>query len=301
MMQVQKDNYLYHSKEECCQVRLCGIVCLDVIVFISHLFLNSNLSLVKNHFWWRIQQCMGNQKVRSIAPAWIFHWIRLHHFSHQSFFVWPLSQCITRMEGMLYSYEYMMILVNYLVEPHLSHRLVSFCDQKVYFEDYESKYTPGQWSTSSQFDTLRECCVAKFWYDVEGKFWVFRIFISKSPITTCLHFGFTFSTGCIAASPKELTFTFSFTVDNMVLPTNCQDADIQGNALEVAINVGLGSSSISQVTEVGCATLSRDPGKDNFHLHICYYTIWLSQLHCFFHRYRQHYLRWMSRWVIPRG
>lgn len=31
------------------------------------------------------------------------------------------------------------------------------CDQKVYFEDWESKYTPGSWDSSSQFETLQEC------------------------------------------------------------------------------------------------------------------------------------------------
>ena len=67
--------------------------------------------------------------------------------------------------------------------------------------------------------------------------------------------------GCIAASPKELTFSFSFTLDNMIEPTNCQDADIQSKALETAIDVGLGSSSASQVSGIGCVTLTNDPGE----------------------------------------
>ena len=67
--------------------------------------------------------------------------------------------------------------------------------------------------------------------------------------------------GCIAASPKELTFSFSFTLNEMIVPTNCQDADIQGKALETAIDVGLGSSSTSQVTGIDCVTLSNDPGE----------------------------------------
>jgi hypothetical protein len=150
-MQIQKDNYLYHSKEECC----------------------------RNHFWWRVQQCMGNQK--------------------------PMY-----------------------------YKNGEICDQKVIFENWESKYTPGSWDSSDQFETLRECCVAKFWYDIEG---------------------------CIAASPKELTFSFSYTLENMIEPTNCQDADIQGKALELAMNIGLGTSSSSKVSGIGCATLSQDPGK----------------------------------------
>jgi hypothetical protein len=112
----------------------------------------------------------------------------------------------------------------------------SFCDQKVVFEDWESKFTPGSWDSSSQFETLRECCVAHFYYDIEG---------------------------CIAASPKELTFSFSFTLNEMIVPLNCQDADIQGKALETAIDVGLGSSSTSQVTGIDCVTLSNDPDTDN--------------------------------------
>lgn len=112
----------------------------------------------------------------------------------------------------------------------------SFCDQKVFFEDWESKYTPGTWSSSDQFDTLRECCVAKFWWDIEG---------------------------CVASSPKELTFSFSLDIGNVVLPLYCQDADTIGNALETAINIGLGSSSISAVTQIGCATLSRNADTGN--------------------------------------
>lgn len=87
--------------------------------------------------------------------------------------------------------------------------------------------------------------MAKFWYDIEG---------------------------CIAASPKELTFSFSFTLNNMIEPTNCQDADIQGNALELAINIGLGTSSTSKVSGIGCATLSQDPGKFYLITFSCYFT-----------------------------
>jgi hypothetical protein len=67
----------------------------------------------------------------------------------------------------------------------------------------------------------------------------------------------------MAASPKELTFTFTITINNIIEPTNCQDADIQAKALETAINVGLGSSSSSSVSKIGCATLSQDPDTDN--------------------------------------
>jgi hypothetical protein len=148
MLQVQRENYLYRSKEECCE----------------------------NHFWWRIQQCMGNDI------------------------------------SMYYSNG-------------------SYCDQKVTFEDWESKFTPGTWESSDLFETLKECCVAKFWYDIEG---------------------------CIDASPKELTFSFNIDVMNIIVPIYCQDADIMGNALEIALNIGLGSESTATVTAIGCATLSRN-------------------------------------------
>lgn len=65
----------------------------------------------------------------------------------------------------------------------------------------------------------------------------------------------------MASSPKELSFTLTYTVDNIIEPTNCQDADIEAKALETAMNIGLGSSGSSTVTQIGCATMSRDPGK----------------------------------------
>ena len=95
---------------------------------------------------------------------------------------------------------------------------------QVNFEDWESKFTPGSWDSSEQFDTLNECCVAKFWYDIVG---------------------------CIAASPKELTFSFTINIENVVTPLYCQDADTMGNALETAFNIGLGNDSTSAVTGIG--------------------------------------------------
>ena len=89
----------------------------------------------------------------------------------------------------------------------------SHCELKVDFEDWEDKYSPGDWDSSDLFETLLECCNAKFWWDVPG---------------------------CLAASPKELLFEFTFDLMGLVEPTVCQDADIIGNALEVALNKGLG-------------------------------------------------------------
>ena len=65
------------------------------------------------------------------------------------------------------------------------------------------------------FETLEECCSSKFW-DVPG---------------------------CIEASPKELVFDLIFDLLGLIEPTICQDADTIGNALEVAMKVGLGGGT----------------------------------------------------------
>jgi hypothetical protein len=44
---------------------------------------------------------------------------------------------------------------------HFQQTIPLLCSTQVYFEDYESKYSPGSWESSDQFDTLKECCVAK--------------------------------------------------------------------------------------------------------------------------------------------
>lgn len=142
MKELQRDNYLYRSKEECCE----------------------------NHFWWRITQCMDND------------------------------------HPMYYSNG-------------------SYCEQKVEFEDWESKFTPGDWGASDLFETLDQCCTAKFWWDVPG---------------------------CMAASPKEMVFELTFDVRGLIEPAICQDADTIGNALEVALNVGLGGAD-ANVTSIGGA------------------------------------------------
>jgi hypothetical protein len=56
--------------------------------------------------------------------------------------------------------------------------------------------------------------------------------------------------GCIAKSPKELTFSFTIDINNIITPMYCQDADSMGNALETAIHIGLGSESVSIVTSI---------------------------------------------------
>jgi len=148
MLEIQRVNYLYRSKEDCC----------------------------RNHFWWRITQCMANE------------------------------------HPMYYSTG-------------------SACDVKVEFEDWESKYTPGSWDASGLYDTMEECCIAEFWFDIDG---------------------------CLGDSPRDTTFEFSFDIAQLHEPTNCQDADIFANAIGVGIDNVLGGTSTAEVQSVGCATISRN-------------------------------------------
>lgn len=110
------------------------------------------------------------------------------------------------------------------------------CDQKVEFEDWESRFTPADWGTSDLFETLEDCCIAKLWYDIDG---------------------------CLDNSPREMTFTFTIDISEFNDPSHCQDADITGNALETSINVGLPSNAASFVTGIGCVTLGRNADTDS--------------------------------------
>ena len=109
----------------------------------------------------------------------------------------------------------------------------SYCEIKADLEDWQTKYTPDhRWDDSDLFFTLKECCVAKHWYDIEG---------------------------CIEASPKEINFSFSIEIGHIVEPGSCQDADTMAHGLETAINNGLsfiyGNHALSTITGIGCATL----------------------------------------------
>jgi hypothetical protein len=148
MKRLQRDQYLYESKEECCET----------------------------HFWWRVAQCMQN-------------------------------------------------------EHNLYYSNGSHCTQKVNLEQWEVKYTPAEWSTSDKFETLEECCNAKFWWDVNA---------------------------CMSQSPQNIVYDFTFQVTQLLEPENCQDADTIANALSVAMDKGLGGGT-SNVTSIGDVTLHRDP------------------------------------------
>jgi len=153
MLEVQRKNYLYRSKELCCQ----------------------------NHFWWRITQCMANEHP-------------MYYSTGQK------------------------------------------CDQKVFFEFHESKYTPADWSSSDLFETLEDCCTHKFGYNVRK---------------------------CMADSPRELKFYFSLNIQHLNEPAFCQDADIIANALGIALERGLDDDMNANVTSIGCATISRNPDTGN--------------------------------------
>ena len=152
MKKIQRDNYLYRSKEECCET----------------------------HFWWRVAQCMQNEHPLYVSDG-------------------------------------------------------EKCDQTVNLDQWEVKYTPQVWDSSDLFETLEECCNAKFWWDVPG---------------------------CIAASPKEIVFTVTFEARKLIEPTTCQDADIMANAVGVSMEKGLNGGS-ANVTTLGCATLSKNPDTSN--------------------------------------
>jgi hypothetical protein len=89
------------------------------------------------------------------------------------------------------------------------------CDTKIYFEDWESN-SPAAWTDTTQFDTLDECCVNMFWYDIDG---------------------------CMARSPVMFKFEFCVDVKGLVEPQDCQSADVYANVLEDAINAGINYSS----------------------------------------------------------
>jgi len=125
MLEVQKDNYIYKNKEECCLT----------------------------HFWWRMTQCMANEEFKFISDD---------------------EKCTT----------------------------------KIVFEDWEDN-SPAEWTATTQYDTLQECCATEFFFDYDG---------------------------CIKESPVMFKFEFCVDIKGLVDPADCQSADIYANVLEDAIN-----------------------------------------------------------------
>lgn len=67
----------------------------------------------------------------------------------------------------------------------------------------------------------------------------------------------------MAASPKEIVLDFRIDISGLADPEYCQDADTIAKALEKVIDLGLGGDSVSDVTAIGCATLSSNADSGN--------------------------------------
>ena len=88
------------------------------------------------------------------------------------------------------------------------------CDTKIYFEDWEDN-SPSDWTATTQFNTIEECCANEFWFDYDG---------------------------CVSRSPIMFKFDFCVDIQGLVAPQDCQSADIYANVLEDAIHDGSGQS-----------------------------------------------------------
>jgi hypothetical protein len=84
------------------------------------------------------------------------------------------------------------------------------CDTKIFFEDWEDN-SPADWTRTTQFDTVEECCANMFWFDFDG---------------------------CIGRSPVMFKFEFCVDIKGLVDPPDCQTADIFGNVIGDAVNEG---------------------------------------------------------------
>ena len=84
------------------------------------------------------------------------------------------------------------------------------CDTKIFFEDWEENSgSHSEWTKTTQFDTLEECCANEFWFDYDG---------------------------CVTRSPVIFKFEFCVDIQGLVEPQDCQSADIYANVIEQAIN-----------------------------------------------------------------
>lgn len=120
------------------------------------------------------------------------------------------------------------------------------CDTKIFFEDWETN-SPADWTATTQFDTLDECCANLFWDDYDG---------------------------CMARSPVMFKFEFCVDVKKLVDPPDCQSADIYANVLEATMNAmlleeeptyrrlthGDGVGMDANITKIGDVSLGRSSG-----------------------------------------
>jgi len=84
------------------------------------------------------------------------------------------------------------------------------CETKIFFEDWEDN-SPSDWTLTTQFDTVQDCCANEFWFGYDD---------------------------CIGKSPVIFKFEFCVDVLGLVDPADCQSADIYANVLEDAVNEG---------------------------------------------------------------
>jgi len=140
------------------------------------------------------------------------------------------------------------------------HQVGDICDTKVYFEDWEENSgSHAEWTKTTQFDTLEECCANEFWFDYDG---------------------------CVSRSPVIFKFEFCVDVQGLVEPQDCQSADIYAKVIEKALSDamdhhhGLSESELEDhgderrmralhedpttadpmITKIGDVSLSKDSG-----------------------------------------
>merc|ERR1712194_11708 len=106
-------------------------------------------------------------------------------------FWWRMNQCMANEEFKFY-------------------QVGEICDTKIFFEDWEENSgSHSEWTKSTQFDTVEECCANEFWYDYDG---------------------------CVSRSPIIFKFEFCVDIQGLVEPQDCQSADIYATVVEEAIN-----------------------------------------------------------------
>ena len=127
----------------------------------------------------------------------------------QSHFWWRLNQCMSNERPMYFSNG-------------------NFCSIKTLFEDHESN--SFEWTSTTLFETLDECCRERFWWDIDG---------------------------CLEGSPKKITFEFSVNIQGLGQPQFCQDADRIANGLEAPASVGFFGDTNAFVQSLGCVDMTR--------------------------------------------
>jgi len=128
-------------------------------------------------------------------------------------FWWRITQCMSNEHSMYFSNG-------------------EKCEQKVYFDDHDAKFTPQKWDASKLFFTMEDCCANTHWWNM---------------------------TGCMAGSPLQYRFVFRLDIFELKDPEFCQMANLLAGALRVAMENGLDDKqTMVNVTSVGCATLTRE-------------------------------------------